>query len=300
MFNNHFKMEKMNFFTNSLKTTFLICFFYLSYSPVAQAQGPWLQEKGTGFLQVQTTVPMGTYKDLLIGTEYEPINREVLNLDLGIYGVYGLTDKLTIISQLPFKYVSTGSTTSDSLANPILLEEGNLAGMSNLYFAAKYKVWDKGLKVAVSAQTNLNTISNDLDKGLSTGYMANFYSLFAHVGGGVTSKLYAFADVGYTLGTNGYSNYTSLYLESGYKVTKRTYVILNASIKTSLKNGDFDNGNLLQTGLYPNDQDWVSMGLKVFYETDKNIGFTLGSAILAQANYIGPVAALSFGVFKKW
>ncbi len=290
---------------NLLKAFSLVCLTFIVTIPT-YGQGPWAQEKGTAFLQLQTTLQLqGTYNGLIRDgraiDDTDPLNRNISSSDLGIYGVYGVSDKFTIIGHLPFKYVASG-TQVDSLTSMPLLEEGSLIGLSNVYLAAKYRLWDKGVKAAVSIQTHLNTGSNDLDKGLTTGYLANFFGGFLHVGGGITPKLYAFADIGYVVATNGYSDYSSIYAEVGYEVIKGGYIILNTTIKTSTENGDFDNAgnNLLQTGLYPNDQDWIGLGGKLLYELDNKIGFTLGTASIIRANYTGFVAPVTFGVYKKW
>ncbi len=285
-----------------LKLLLLICLSYFTVLPTLKAQGPWLEKKGSGFVQMQTTLPLGgRYNSLILTSFDEPqaINRSVFQADFSIYGLYGISDKLTVIAHLPLKYVDVGAT-RDSLPNPVLLEEGSLFGMNNLYFAAKYKILDKSLKAAVSVQTSWNTASSDLDNGLATGYLANFFGVFAHLGGGLTPKLYAFADIGYSVGTNGYSDYTSLYLEAGYKVAKPLYLIGHLSIKNSARNGDFDNSTLIQTGLYPNDQDWIGWGGRLMYEAKNGWGITLGSAGAIDANYVGLVKAITVGAFKKW
>lgn len=288
----------MKLLNDYLKFTFLVCLSYCIFLPTLQAQGPWLQEKGTGFAQFQTT--FGSYNSLFVAEldDLQSINREVSNVDMGLYGTYGITNDLTIIAHVPLKIVSTGATT-DSLYSTPLLDEGELFGMSNLYFAAKYKILDKNVKAAVSVQSHWNTASEDLGKGLATGYLGNSVGFFGHVGGGL-DKLYAFADLGYTISGGGYSDYMSLHLEAGYKVVKPLYVIAHVNIRSSRKNGDFDNATLMQTGLHADNQEWVSWGLRLMYETESNWGASIGMAGAFSANYVGAYPPISVGVFRKW
>lgn len=281
----------------------LTSLFFLALIPSVFAQGPWTQKKKAGFAQFQATVPFGTYEELMVEgqDENQSLNRSVLNMDFGIYANYGITDKITVFTNIPFKYVATKGTT-DSLYNPILLEEGGLFGLSNLHLGVKYGLLDKKVKLATSFQTNLNTSNTDLGRGLATGYQSNSFGLFAHVGGSFAKRFYSFADLGYNFSTNNYSDYINVFFEFGYKpIDKRTlWLILNVSAKESMNNGSFFNENLAQTGLYPNDQQWIGYSLKAMYETEKKIGFTFSTAGALSANYVGLVGAVSVGVYKKW
>ncbi len=284
-------------------TVFISCFLPMA----VVAQGPWSQEKNTGFVQLQTTLQaQGTYDGLILTgtspTETETnINREVANSDLGIYATYGLTDKFTLITHLPFKYVATQEQT-DSLYSPTLLEEGSLYGLSNVLFGVKYGLLDKKLKVAVSIQTSWRTGTENLEKGLATGYLSNSFGLFGHAGGSLSSRWYTFIDFGYNISTNDYSDFILANFELGFKASnaKNLWLVLNTNFRESMENGDFFNENLLQTGLYPNDQEWRGYGIKALYEMNNQIGFTLGTAGAFSANYVGFAGPLTFGIFKKW
>ncbi|MEM8891938.1 MAG: hypothetical protein AAGD28_28420 [Bacteroidota bacterium] len=285
----------------------LLCFIACILSLNVHAQGPWLQKKNAAFLQLQTTLQaQGTYDGLILNgisvTDTETnINREVANSDLGIYAIYGLTDKITLFSHLPFKYVASREAT-DSLYNPTLLEEGSLFGLSNYQLGVKYGILDKGLQLAVSLQTTWNTTSSDLEKGLTTGYLSNSFGLFGHIGGSLSPRIYSFLDLGYNVATHDYSDFVSANVELGFKAAKarNLWIILNLTLRESMENGDFLNENLLQTGLYPNDQEWKGYAIKLLYEGKNQIGFTLGTAGAFSANYIGFAGPITFGTFKKW
>ena len=171
----------------------LLLISLLSISPNSYAGGPWLLKKKTGFLQFQAIPSAYRYSRLLNGNlrETTPINREVWNADYNFYGEFGLSDKLDITLNVPFKTVSTGPAT-DSLYFPTLLPEGSLVGISNTIVGLKYGILDDDLKLALSVQAGLNTASTDLEKGLATGYQANSLGLIAHVGGSINEKSYAF------------------------------------------------------------------------------------------------------------
>ena len=92
----------------------------LTFSLSSYAGGPWLNKKKSGFFQIQSTFPGGGYNTLFLenNNEYN-LNRPVLDYTFQAYLEYGITDKLDIITTLPYKRVSTGNldaNSSDSIA----------------------------------------------------------------------------------------------------------------------------------------------------------------------------------------
>ena len=266
----------------------------------ALAGGPWLYKNNAGFYQLQTTFVTSPYSELLQGTTSDKtyLNREVLTNDFGGYVEYGLSDKLNLIAKLPFKYVSTGAV-SDSVDHSTLLEEGSLLGLSNVELAAKYGVLNKRVQVAVSVNTVWNTISKDLDKGLVTGYNYNAVGAFAHVGGSIGERGYAYTDVGYVLTSNNFSDYFQEHVEAGYRVGQALWLKVTLDVKKSMENGSYVNENQRQTGLHPNDQDWIGFGFGAAYEFKNQVGFNITTGGAVRANYIGVSPPLTIGVYKK-
>ena len=159
-----------------MKKKILLLTVLLSSVTSVMAGGPWLQKKNGGFVQAQFVLPAYQYSSLLMGvfiSDLQGVNRRVHSSDYSIYMEYGITDKLDVITTLPFKYVKTGELTDQQYFST-LLPEGDLFGLSNYHVALKYGLVDKKVKVAVSLQTRWNTISQDLGKGLATGYDAQF------------------------------------------------------------------------------------------------------------------------------
>ena len=272
----------------------------------AFAQGPWSQGKNSGFIQLQTTIPFGPYDALIQDGESvmeveTNLNREVFSANFDIYASYGLTDKLTVFTKLPLKYVSTGNRT-DSMHFSNVLDEGSLSGLGNYHLGLKYSLIDKQVKVAASVQSNWNTTARDLSRGLTTGYLSNAFGIYGHVGGSISERWYSYLDIGYNLSTNNYSDFTTALFEVGYTASKKRNLIIALTINSrqSVENGSFENASLDQTGLYTNDQEWVAYGLKVNYETKQGIGFNLSTYGLVSGNQLGLVGASSIGIYKKW
>lgn len=265
------------------------------------AQSPWLYRKNTGFYQAQTTFLAFPYSAVVDGKALESrldINREVYSAEVSLYMEYGLTDSWNIIGKVPFRYVSSGGQTGQ-LHYENLLEDGSIAGLSNLEFAFKRKLIDKNIKVAASVRTILNTTNADLDKGLITGYDYHALGLFGHVGGYIGDNLYVFTDLGYVLTSNEFSDYFYRHIEGVYHLGGVFWARLMIDFRKSMQNGEYNNSTLIQTGLSPNDQEWLGLGFGLTYETKNHIGFSVAMARAIHAIHVGYTTPLTIGIYKK-
>jgi hypothetical protein len=289
---------------NILKVIALLyVFIYTSTS--AEAQSPWLHKKKDGYIQVQGILPAYQYNSTLNGffvSDVQAVNRETFNSDYSIYLEYGILDNLNLISTLPFKYVSTGNltTTENELPFDDVLEEGSLSGLGNYSFALKYGLGGKKANFAVSLDTRWNTISQDLEKGLSTGIDANAFGLVLHAGRG-NSKHYGFAAVGFYKYTNSYSDAVEINVEHGWKLKERWNLALTLNGRFSLSNGSYFNENLDQTGLYPNDQEWLAISAKAAYELKNGFGLNAAFPLVPiYFNRVGFNGTFAMGLYKKF
>ncbi len=291
----------MNRSTKTIDVKTFAIFIGMCFGMLAvDAQSPWLYKKGKGFFQLQATFLAFPYESVVVGkrTETVDLSREVTTTDINAYFEYGLSEKWNMIAKIPVRFVSTGEETG-LVDSPIPLQEGSLFGLSNVELALKHQLVDKRIKVATSLQTIFNTVSKDLSRGLVTGYDYNAVGIFGHAGGSVGDRGYAFVDAGFTKTSNDFSDYFRQHIEGGRRFGRAFWVRLTLDIRKSLKNGSYDSGTLLQTGLSPNDQEWVGFGFGVAYETENQLGFNFSSGGALDANYIGFAAPVTFGLYKK-
>tara|TARA_B100000809_G_scaffold266460_1_gene329286 strand:+ start:2753 stop:3598 length:846 start_codon:yes stop_codon:yes gene_type:complete len=267
---------------------------------LTSAGGPWLTKKGSGFLQLQTTLPTGSFNRLFLENNKElTLNRSILDYTYQVYIEYGLTDKLNIISSLPFKQISTGSIGSQTV-NTKILPKGNLSGIGNYKLALKYSLSNKKLKAAISIQSSLKTISRKIESGLITGYDANSFGPFLSIGRSFSPKLYSYIETGINFYSNDFSNTIDLHYELGYQLNSSLWAVLTFDMRESLKNGSYRNENLRQTGFYTNNQEFVSPGLKMNYELKNELGFSVATYAGLSGNYVGKIGMFSLGIYKKW
>ena len=272
----------------------LTIIFINSFS--VSAGGPWLNKKKEGFFQLQSTFPASAYNRLFLENGKESIlNRSVLDYTVQAYLEYGLTDKLDLISILPYKFVSTASSSDTSHTL-----NGTLNGLSNYKLGFKYQLSDKNIKIATSIQSSFNSISKDLEKGLITGYDANSVGLYFHIGKGFSQNIYSFIDLGANIVGNDFSDYIDIHYELGYQIKPSLWAAFTLDLRESLKNGSYSNNNLKQTGLYTNNQEYFAFGIKASYELKNKIGFNIASFGAFSGNYVAKISTFSLGIYKKW
>ena len=222
------------------------------------AGGPWLIEKKSGYFQLQTTLPIGTYNRLFLSNNKRlDLNRNVTDINFQAYLEYGITDKLNLITVLPFKYISTGSN-QKPLTNPVLLPSGNLSGIGNYKIGLKHQISNKNLKIAASIQSSFKPYNSALEKGLITGYNANSIGLYGHLGKSFSSNLYSFIEGGINTLSNDFSDFYEIHYEIGYQLKPSFWGVFTLDLRESLRNGSYRNEKLQQTGFYTNDQEYFS------------------------------------------
>ncbi len=270
----------------------------------AFAGGPWLLKKGKGYFQLQAHFAAYRYSQLLTGfgaTKTRNINREIFYADYGFYGEYGITDKLDVMAMLPFKYADAGDLTNKE-TNFVggLLEGGSINGLSNVRLGLKYGLIDKDVKLAISAQAALNTVSTEAEKGLTTGFQANAFGLMAHVGGGLGSKWYAFAEMGFMKYTDEFSDTVEGRVEIGRTLGNAFTLMLTTEVRLSFDNGSYYNENFIQTGLYPNDQQWIASSLKLNWQSAGKFGAHIGTALIPlHLTNVGFAGTFVIGAYLK-
>ena len=279
----------------------LVCMIMFSVSLSSYAQGPWTQQKGEGYIQFQSILPAYQYKSLLNGrfiNDRQGVNRKTFNSDFSFYFEYGLGEKLDVIASLPFKYIKTGDLTDEQHFDD-LLSEGDLFGLSNPRLALRYGLIEKKVKVAVSLQTSWNTISQDLDKGLATGFDASSFGAMIHIGRSKENQ-YGFLSIGYHIYTNDFSDVLEINLEHGWKLRQKWNLALALNARHSIENGSYRNLNLEQTGFYPNNTEWAAISAKVAYDLTNGYGVNLALPLVPiKFQYVGFNGTIGLGIYKK-
>lgn len=281
----------------------LFIFLIMVFSE-ATAGGPWVLGKKKAYFQLQTTLPLGSYARLFHRDGIEKdiyLNRKVIDSHFQAYLEYGLTDKLTLISTLPFKYVATSDELESNRKIEFneQLESGSLAALANASIGLKHQLFNGKWIGAISAKYEFNSSSQDLEKGLSTGFQAGAISSFIHIGRSFPKDTYFFIETGGTMRGNDYSDEVEVITELGKKI-KSVWTALVLDYKKSLRNGSRVNPLLDQTGLYTNNQEFFAFGVKIAKDLNNNNGINFSTFGAFSGHKVAHLATVNIGWYKKW
>lgn len=276
-------------------TSLFILFLFVSYSTLAQS--PWTQKEGEFYTQFGfSTIP--NYTGIFGEPDYNT-ERKITDNTYQLYGEYGVSDKTTILINIPFKNLSSGDLTFPEETENIFTEEKTINSFGNIEIGAKHNFFNK--KWLISGQLNIefNTSTYEELSGLRSGYDAFTFTPLVNIGRGF-DKFYVQAFTGFALRTNDYSSNFKIGAEAGAKLLNRIWIIGFLDIITSFDNGDFivPTENLL-TGLYVNNQEFSAYGLKFIGEISPKFGLIAGFGGAFSGNNVAKQAAYNFGIYYK-
>jgi hypothetical protein len=262
------------------------------------SQSPWTKKKGAFYTQLSFST-ISNY-NTLFGSPDKKINGNVSDNTIQFYSEYGLTNKTTLIANIPLKLISHKDISIICVNAPCSNLENNKTSLGNIELGIKHNFYNK--KWLVSGQLNIeaNTSVFDANSGIRTGYDAWTVTPLLTVGRGY-SNWYLQGFTGVNVRTNNYSSNFKFGGEIGYKPLQKLWVIANLDITKSFNNGDvlLPTSNL-STGLYINNQEYVAFGMKAIGEITKNFGLTAGVGGAFSGNNVAKQGALNFGVYHKF
>lgn len=270
----------------------------LLFSISAFSQSPWTQKKGKAYTQLSFT-SIANYNTLFGDPDYNT-EREITDRTLQFFGEYGLTDKTSLLVNIPFKMIETGDLTSPSITAIPLTSSATENTLGNIEIGLKHNFYNKKWVLSGQFSIEANTSSYDASSGIRTGYDAWSFSPLFLAGRGF-GKTYIQGFVGANIRTNDYSSNFRIGGEVGRKLGKRIWLIGFVDVSKSLENGDIllPAENRL-TGLYVNDQEFGAFGLKAIGEFSNNFGLTAGYGGAFFGNNVAKQAALTFGLYHKF
>ncbi len=254
-------------------TILSIVLFSISHISGQQA---WTKEKGKYFAQIGSSVLL--YNKYINSQTKNtlPLNRDFVDMSLSLYGEYGITDYLTVMGQIPFKYSAGSNGTNTNV------KDGSITGLSNINLALTGKIYNKdGIAISGKVRAGLPTATYKDDTGLRTGFDATTIAPSLLVGIGA-KKFFTSAEFGREFRNNGYTNRNLLAWQIG-KFFKggKLLTILSLEVLKSLGTSTYDDANSKYTGLYLSTQSYVSPAIKLGYNLKNNntIWFSFGAGL---------------------
>lgn len=272
----------------------LTLFLMLCVSITMVSQSPWTQKKNKGYFQLSYTT-ISNYSEVFENTE--GTEREISDNTLQLFTEYGLSDKTTLIVNLPLKLVSSNDLVVAS-SNPFTTEDSKTS-FGNIQVGLKHKFLHK--KWLLSGQLNVeaNTGSFEEASGLRTGYDAWTVTPLV-ITGTSFGDWYLQAFTGADIRTNEYSSSFKLGGEAGYKTLDWLWIAGFVDIVSSFKNGDIEEPltNIL-TALYVNDQSFGGFGFKFIGEINEKFGANLSLGGAFSGENVAKQAAITLGLYYK-
>lgn len=291
-----------------------------TFTLTAMAGGPWPKKKGSGYAQLGFTY-IGYNKFFNDKGKVTDLRRPVTDFTSQVYLEYGLSDKLTLSTNLPFKYVSSADkiSSADTSYFRDTVPSGKLFGLNSVMLGLKYNIINKKVIFSAGLNAEANVAKYDSITTLRTGPSCWVFHPYVSVGTSFAQgKLYTFLDAGYRLRLNGYSDQVDLKWELGYSWNQKTYFILTASGRISMLEGSYDNnitappdstdptsvslhpyGRDLFTSLYPNNQQYIGYGLKFIQKIKEKVH--INAAVYSGfGNMVAAAPSFNLGVAYEW
>lgn len=270
----------------------LLCLSLLLLPSFAYTQA-WLRQPNGGFVQTSFS-SISTNRIYNGGNKEVQLHHTVNDLTFQQYGEYGVYQKLTIATSLPIKYVNTINDVYIGYL-PDTLDAGSLSHTGNISISAIYGIKQQGNWVSsFKLKTDLNTAHYREEYGLRSGY--NAWGIMPTICFGKSISSYFFtSETGINIRTNHYSTQLIQQLQIGRNIAEKVWVILAFDYLKSLKNGNFDDGTSVHTGLYMSNIEWTAFLLKTGYQLNPQwtLWGTFGGGISGYAVQRAPSLALA-------
>ena len=281
---------------------FKIAIFYLLPAlllSTGSAQGPWIQPDGRFYGQIAVNF-IPAYQQLYrTAGATSATEREIEDMTVQAWLEYGLFRYSTILLDIPYKILKAGDLVGD-MSGTAATQSSNLKALGNIRMGWKQQVNNSTLVSAAWLWLELPTASYQEKTGLRSGYDA-LAVIPAFSIGTSSDRWYTFGHLALGIRSNNYSDYTRLGFETGYELFSDFNLAGFVEWVISLQNGSrIDPSNNYLTGLYVNDQEFVSWGFKVFSELiDRKFGVSAALAGAFSGNYVPKAPSLNIGLYYQ-
>lgn len=289
-----------------MKNPFLILSFILLFlSFDSKGQSPWVTSEKSYYFQLSyTTIP--EYNSLFTKTDDAfQTSRYIQDKTIQLYGEYGIVKNLSITGSIPYKFLKSGNQNpSFGIYLYPIPSASSVNALGNMQFSLKYNLLDKKWVAAAQIRIELPAIvSTGIESGLLPGFDAFSFAPILSIGRG-WNKFYGYYWLSGIIRTNHYSEYLNTGIEGGWKPLKGFWLVAYSELLSSFKNGSKSlPPPEMQFGLYSNDLEYFSFGLKLLYEIDIKAKSKLGFIAHASGSFSGFAVAhsplLSLGIYLK-
>jgi hypothetical protein len=246
----------------------------------------WTKEKGKSFLKLDFTTITGNQ---LFNDKAEVVDFQDYSFNtVSFYGEYGITNKLTAVTYIPFLQ-------SNSLKASALGLDASNVGFGDVDIAIRYAISKEKFPLTATLLLGIPTGEFVEPNELFTGD-GEFNQMLKIASGAGADKWWVQGGVGFNNRTENFSDEIRFDAEFGYK-------FLNKKLMTMLKVGGIsplDNGKAAttKTGLFSNNVAYTSPAIELMYFVKPNFGITFrGAGAGSGARNVQATPSFSLGVF---
>lgn len=269
--------------------SFYILLLFLSVNSFSQS--PWIPGVNDGFLQFSYT---GLYYDQ-VRYNKKLINsgRNTIDQTYQAYLDFGLLPKIGITLAFPFKVYQVDSPLT-----------GQHSGIGNTSVSIKYSLSNRNTSSAVGLTYDIRSQNVDKQLGLRTGFDANTITPYYTIGSG-TKKTYFYANFGYGIRTNKYSDFLRISGEFGFKVFRSAYIAGLLDIIKPVQNQsrffEIDYPIFITSSSFLDRQSYTGAGIKFLFDfVPDRYGVALSTIGSIEADNTPFSRSYNFGLYRKF
>ncbi|MCS7036742.1 MAG: hypothetical protein RMJ33_00845 [Saprospiraceae bacterium] len=265
----------------------------------ARTQSPWVRAANSGYVQMgYHAIP--AYRQLFgrSGSDL-PLVRYVTEQTLQLYGEYGLDARTTAIVSLPWRMHERGRRTPELPLFISATEDGQISGFGNISLALRRQLSNGPLVLSGALRLDLPSVLNQPNTGLRTGFNAFTVQPSLSVGQSA-GRLYWFVYSSLALRTNNCNHYLNTGAEAGLSVGPLWFIAFLDIVLPFESDSRPLQPARTRTGLYENNQGWLSPGGKVLWQVMPRWGIVVSGATALWAQYVPKNPGISAAVFYRW
>ena len=275
---------------NSFKY-FILSVLLINSMSLLTAQA-WTKSKGHGFYKLDFTRINST--DILNANGDRVAYRSIANNTFSFYGEYGLTDKITAISYIPF---FVNNVLAAKTGTPALLGAKN-SKFGDVDLAFRFALPVKKIAMTATLLFGLPTGDAKQINALYTGD-GEFNQMLKIAAGMGAKRWWGQTAIGFNNRTKGFSDEFRYDLEFGYKFfNDRFLAIFKINGIESFNNGTV---KVAPTGLYSNNVEYMGVGPEFLYYANakKTIGISARIAGATKGQNVLAAPSMSVGFFAE-
>lgn len=290
--------KRFGFYIN-LATSLVIIF--LTLTPL-QAGGPWPQPKGKAYLKLSEWW-LSYDKHYTSSGKTDPnVTSGVYNTTL--YGEYGLTDRLTIVANMPIVSRSVMNNLLSRTTGEVIAKGDAITGPGDADLGLRFALNKAGSSYPFAASLTLGLPIGNAKGGeagnLQTGDGEFNQLLQLHLGHsfqlGETAAYWS-VSAGVNNRTEGFSDEFRFGLEAGINfLNNKFWAIGRLNGAKSFLNGETA-ANTTNTSIFANNAEFISPGLELNYYVSQQFGVSAGIAGAVSGKLIAAAPTYSVGVF---